>query len=99
MWADAMPWISMSPIVRDAPSSKYLNREEKRLPRRSIDTSRLAAGITRSAKGKLKKGSNVDLIENIKSVDPEFPRKERCVCLELREKLNIHDYVEEDEFQ
>ena len=47
----------------------------------------------------LKKGGNSTLFNDIVAVDPQFPRKERCIQLELREELNIHDYVEDDEFQ
>ena len=47
----------------------------------------------------LKKGGNSTLVEDIVAVDPQFSRKERRIKLELREELNIHDYVEDDEFQ
>jgi hypothetical protein len=47
----------------------------------------------------LKKGGNSTLVEDIVAVDPQFSRKERRIQLELREEPNIHDYVEDDEFQ
>jgi hypothetical protein len=47
----------------------------------------------------LEKGGNSTLVEDIVAVDPRFPPKERRIQSELREELNIHDYVEDDEFQ
>lgn len=47
----------------------------------------------------LKKGGNSTLFEDIVAVDPQFPHKERRIQSELREELDIHDYVEDDEFQ
>jgi hypothetical protein len=46
----------------------------------------------------LKKGCNSTLVEDIVAVDPQFSCKERRIQSELREELNIHDYVEDDEF-
>ena len=40
---------------------------------------------------------NSSLVEGIVAVIPQLPRKERRIQSELREELNIHDYVEEDE--
>jgi hypothetical protein len=45
------------------------------------------------------KGGNSTLVEGIVAVNSQFPHKERRVQSELREEFDMHDYVEDDEFQ